>query len=154
MFYKFQVETLELTDNSPYHMIAKYAVNAESAMAQIANEAEKYGLSISKIEFYGQYNEMPAHCTSTFRGEKTPEIINFRVLQQDTDDQIRMGASFPIYCKNLDKAVESTIKQYSKDLELCGGFKAGCKRYYKRIALVDADTLQVVREVYPGKEGK
>lgn len=153
MFYKFEVETLQLTDNSPYHMIAKYAVNAESAMAQIANEAEKFGLSITKIEFYGQFNEMPAHCTSTFRGEKTPETINLRVLQQDTCDQIRIGACFPAYTKHLDKVVENTIKQYGKDLEWCGGFKDGCKRYYKRIALVNAETLQSVREIYPGKEG-
>lgn len=152
MFYRFQVETLELRDNSPYHMIAKYAVNAESAMAQIANEAEKYGLSISKIEFCGQYNEMPAHCTSTFRGEKAPEIFNLRVLQQDTDDQIRIGECFPIPGNALDQVAENTRKQYDQRLEWCGGFKAGCEKYYKRIALVDADTLQSIREIYPGKE--
>lgn len=152
MFYKFQVETLQLRDNSPYHMIAKCAANAESAMAMIANEAEKFGLSINNIEFYGQFNEMPDHCTTTFRGEKMPEMINLRVLQQDTEDQIRIGAGFPAHTKMLDKVVENTIKQYGKELEWCGGFQEGCKRYYKRIALVNADTLQSVREIYPGKE--
>jgi hypothetical protein len=133
-------------------MIAKSAANAESAMAMIANEAEKFGLSINNIEFYGQFNEMPDHCTTTFRGEKMPEMINLRVLQQDTEDQIRIGAGFPAYTKMLDKVVENTIKQYGKELEWCGGFQKGCKRYYKRIALVNADTLQSVREIYPGKE--
>lgn len=152
MFYKFQVETLQLTDYNPYHMIAKFAVSAESAMAQIAKEADEYGLSIRTIEFCGQYNEMPAHCTTTFRGEKMPEMINLRVLQQDTEDQIRIGAGFPAHTKMLDKVVENTIKQYGKELEWCGGFQEGCKRYYKRIALVNADTLQSVREIYPGKE--
>jgi len=152
MFYKFQVETLQLIDNSPYHMIAKCAANAESAMAMIANEAEKFGLSINNIEFYGQFNEMPAHCTTTFRGEKMPDLIKLRVLQQDTEDQIRIGASFPVPESALNKVVENTVKQYSKDLEWCGGFQAGCEKYYKRIALVDADTLQSIREIYPRKE--
>lgn len=80
------------------------------------------------------------------------ELINIRVLQQDTEDQIRIGASFPVPGDELDKVVENTVKQYSKDLEWCGGFQEGCKRYYKRIALVDADTLQVITEIYPGKE--
>jgi len=152
MFYKFEIETLQLRNNSPYHTIAKWAVNAETAMAQIAKEAAELGLSISKIEFCGQYNEMPDHCTTTFRGEKMPEMVNLRVLQQDTEDQIRIGAGFPAYTKMLDKVVENTIKQYGKELEWCGGFQEGCKRYYKRIALVNADTLQSVREIYPGKE--
>ena len=80
------------------------------------------------------------------------KIINVRVLQHDTEDQIRIGASFPVPDNALDKVAENTIKQYSKDLEWCGGFKAGCEKYYKRIALVDADTLQSIREIYPGKE--
>ena len=78
-----------------------------------------------------------------------------RVLQQDTEDQIRIGAGFPAYTKTLDKldkVVENIIKQYDKELEWCGGFQAGCEKYYKRIALVDADTLQSIREIYPGKE--
>ena len=79
------------------------------------------------------------------------KIINVRVLQHDTEDQIRIGASFPVPDNALDKVAENTIKQYSKDLEWCGGFKAGCEKYYKRIALVDADTLQVITVIYPVK---
>lgn len=78
--------------------------------------------------------------------------ITVRVLQHDTEDQIRIGAGFPIWDDQLDMVVKNTIKQYSKELEWCGGFQEGCKRYYKRIALVNADTLQSVREIYPGKE--
>lgn len=152
MFYKFQVETLQLSGNSHYHMIAKSAVNAESAIAQIAKEAEKFGLSISSIEFYGQYNEMPANCTNTFRGEKLPEIISLRVLQHDTKDQIRIGASFPVTSNNLDKVLKNTVKQYSKELEWCGGFQVACERYYKRIAIVNGETMEVIRQIYPVKE--
>ena len=82
------------------------------------------------------------------------DIITVRVLQQDTEDQIRIGAGFPAYTKMLDKVVENTIKQYGKELEWCGGFQEGCEKYYKRIALVDADTLQSIREIYPVKKQK
>lgn len=78
--------------------------------------------------------------------------ITVRVLQHDTEDQIRIGAGFPIWDDQLDMVVKNTIKQYGKELEWCGGFQEGCKRYYKRIALVDADTLQSIREIYPGKK--
>ena len=78
--------------------------------------------------------------------------ITVRVLQHDTEDQIRIGAGFPIWDDQLDMVVKNTIKQYGKELEWCGGFQEGCKRYYKRIALVNAETLQSVREIYPEKE--
>lgn len=80
--------------------------------------------------------------------------ITVRVLQHDTEDQIRIGAGFPIWNDQLDKVVENTIKQYDNDMKWCGGFQEGCKRYYKRIALVNADTLQSVREIYPVKKQK
>ena len=80
------------------------------------------------------------------------DIITLRVLQQDTEDQIRIGAGFPVWEDQLDMVKENTVKEYDNKLQWCGGFQAGCKRYYKRIALVDADTLQSVVEIYPGKE--
>lgn len=79
-------------------------------------------------------------------------VINVRVLQHDTDDQVRMGASFPIFEDDVERVAENTVKQYSKEMEWCGGFQEGCKRYYKRIAIVNADTFQGVKEIYPGKE--
>ena len=93
--------------------------------------------------------QAPPQCNTT---DMANGIITLRVLQQDTEDQIRIGAGFPALEGNIDKVVENTIKQYGKELEWCGGFQEGCKRYYKRIALVNADTLQSVREIYPGKE--
>lgn len=78
--------------------------------------------------------------------------ITVRVLQHDTEDQIRIGAGFPIWDDQLDMVVKNTIKQYGKELKWCGGFQEGCKRYYKRIALVNAETLQSIREIYPEKE--
>ena len=82
------------------------------------------------------------------------DIITVRVLQQDTQDEIKIGAWFPIWNDQLDKVVENTIKQYDNDMKWCGGFQAGCEKYYKRIALVDADTLQSIREIYPVKKQK
>ncbi len=75
-------------------------------------------------------------------------LIYVRVLQHDTEDQIRMGRSFPIFEKDIKKAVDSTIKQYDEDMAWCGGFKAGCERYYKRIALVNGETFESVAEVW------
>ena len=80
------------------------------------------------------------------------DLITVRVLQQDTQDEIKIGAGFPVWEDQLDQVKENTKKQYDQRLEWCGGFLEGCKRYYKRIALVDADTLQVITEIYPGKE--
>ena len=80
------------------------------------------------------------------------DLITVRVLQQDTQDEIKIGAGFPVWEDQLDQVKENTKKQYDQRLEWCGGFQEGCKRYYKRIALVDADTLQVITEIYPGKE--
>lgn len=82
----------------------------------------------------------------------TKDIITVRVLQQDTQDEIKIGAGFPIWEDQVDQVAENTRKQYDQRLEWCGGFQEGCKRYFKRIALVDADTFQSVKEIYPGKE--
>ena len=75
-------------------------------------------------------------------------LIYVRVLEQDTCDQIRMGQAFPIWEEEMEKAVQSTIDQYGKQLAWCGGFKAGCEKYYQRIALVNAETLQGVAEIW------
>ena len=56
-------------------------------------------------------------------------LINIRVLQHDTNDQIRIGMAYPII--DLDKA--------------------DCEKYYQRIAIVRADTLEVIRPIYPNK---
>lgn len=151
MFYKFFIETLQLTDGSHHHTIIKYAVNAESAIVQIANEAQKLGFSITNIEFCGQYNEMPPNCRNTFRGEKSG-FISIRVLQHDKSDQIRIGAERGIFENQLDIAVQDTIAQYEKETEWCGGFQVACERYYKRIAIVNGETLEVIRMIYPVKE--
>lgn len=84
--------------------------------------------------------------------EKT--LIYVRVLQQDTQDQIRIGVSIPILSSEIEKCAANTVLSYDKKLEWCGGFQAGCKKYYKRIALVDANTLQSIKEIYPEKEEK
>ena len=79
------------------------------------------------------------------------EIINIRVLEHDLQDSIRIGMSFPKFDDSLvlDKVVENVTEQYAERLSWCGGFDAGCEKYYKRIAIVDADTLEVMRMIYP-----
>lgn len=82
-------------------------------------------------------------------------FISIRVLQHDNGDQIRIGSERYIYEDQLDKAVQDTIAQYEKKSEWCGGFQIACEKYYKRIAIVNGETLEVIRLIYPArKEGK
>lgn len=78
--------------------------------------------------------------------------ISIRVLQHDKSDQIRIGAERGIFEDQLDRAVQDTIEQYEQRSEWCGGFKAACESYYKRIAIVNGETLEVIRMIYPVKE--
>ena len=78
--------------------------------------------------------------------------ISIRVLQHDKCDQIRIGAERGIFEDQLDRAVHDTIDQYEKETEWCGGFQVACERYYKRIAIVNGETLDVIRMIYPVKE--
>lgn len=79
--------------------------------------------------------------------------ISIRVLQHDKEsDQIRIGAERGIFEDQMDRLVQDTIAQYEQNTEWCGGFKSACEKFYKRIAIVDADTLAVLREIHPVKE--
>jgi len=81
------------------------------------------------------------------------ELTYVRVLEHETTDQIRIGASFPVFSEQLDKAVESVIKSYDKRMAWCGGWtEANNNEYHERIALVDAETLQPVREIWKKKK--
>ena len=76
-------------------------------------------------------------------------LINIRVLQHDTNDQIRIGMAYPII--DLDKAEKDIVDNYEKKTAWCGGFKAACEKYYLRIAIVRAVTLELIRPIYPNK---
>lgn len=78
------------------------------------------------------------------------DLINIRVLQHDTEDQIRIGMAYPVF--DLDKAEQGIIKGYENRTAWCGGFKVACEKYYKRIAIVRADTLEVIRLIYSTNE--
>lgn len=80
------------------------------------------------------------------------DLINIRVLQHDTEDQIRIGMAYPVF--DLDKAEQGIINGYEKETAWCGGFKIACKKYYKRIAIVRADTLEVIRSIYDRNENR
>lgn len=78
------------------------------------------------------------------------DLICIRVLQHDTEDQIRIGGVY--YTIDMDITVKGVIQQYEADCAWCGGFAAACEKYYKRIAIVNADTLEVIRSIYNRKE--
>lgn len=80
------------------------------------------------------------------------DLINIRILQHDTEDQIRIGNAYPV--TDLDRAERNIVALYEKDTAWCGGFKAACEKYYKRIAIVSADTLEVIRSIYVRNENK
>ena len=73
----------------------------------------------------------------------------YRVLQQSQDNQIRIGA--PFYGIDMDTIVDNVIKSYETSHTWCGGFRIACEKYYQRIAIVDADTLRVVKIIYDKK---
>ena len=80
-------------------------------------------------------------------------LIKVRILQHDTTDQIRIGMATPLAGESsISSYVETVKKQYEKECEWCGGFAAACKKYYQRIAIVDADTLQELSSIYNRKE--
>ncbi len=80
------------------------------------------------------------------------ELIYIRVLEQDTCDQIRIGWSYPIFKEDLEQEAEKIIKAYDKRMEWCGGWTdKNNNEYHERIALVDAETLQSVREIWNKK---
>lgn len=77
----------------------------------------------------------------------TNDLINIRILQHDTEDQIRIGVAYPV--TDLDKAEKDVIAGYEKDMAWCGGFRVACGKYYRRVALVDGQTLEVLRLINP-----
>lgn len=78
------------------------------------------------------------------------DLINIRILQHDVKDQIRISSAFSI--DNLEEAEKGVIAGYEEDTAWCGGFKTACEKYYKRIAIVSADTLEVIRIIYSTNE--
>lgn len=87
---------------------------------------------------------------TTLTQKSNNDLTNIRVLQHDTEDQIRIGMAYPVF--DLDKAEQVIIRGYEDRTAWCGGFKVACERYYKRIAIVSADTLEVIRSIYERKE--
>lgn len=80
------------------------------------------------------------------------QLIYIRVLEQDTCDQIRIGAAYPIWKDSLQREVEKVIEAYDKRMAWCGGWNdKNNNEYHERIALVDAETLQSVKEIWNKK---
>lgn len=64
---------------------------------------------------------------------------------------IRSVSAWLILLLIWDKAEKGIVDNYEKKTAWCGGFKAACEKYYQRIAIVRADTLEVIRPIYPNK---
>lgn len=79
------------------------------------------------------------------------DLISIRVLQHDSWDQIKIGMA--TYVTDLDIVEKNIIASYEKETAWCGGFKSACEKYYRRIAIVNAETLEVLRIIY-NKEDK
>ncbi|SFK99817.1 hypothetical protein SAMN05216357_11079 [Porphyromonadaceae bacterium KH3CP3RA] len=74
------------------------------------------------------------------------DLIYIRVLQHDTEDNIRIGMTFPTV--DIDATVDAVKANYEKEMGWCGGFEKACKEYWKRVALVNAETLEIVKVIY------
>ena len=83
---------------------------------------------------------------------KKTEQVYVRVLEHETTDQIRIGCSYPVFKDDLDNEVKRVKKAYDKRMAWCGGWTdKNNNEYHERIALVDAETLQSVREIWKKK---
>ncbi|HHT23136.1 MAG TPA: hypothetical protein GXZ87_07495 [Bacteroidales bacterium] len=70
-------------------------------------------------------------------------------------DNIRIGGAFMILdttAEGLNKAEADVIKMYDDRNAHDGGFIKTAEKYYRRVAIVDADTLEVLRLIYPKNE--
>lgn len=81
------------------------------------------------------------------------ETIKIRVLEHDLQDNIRIGMSVEkLNTKDvIDKVAQFVEKRYSDKLDWCGGYPIGAEKYFKRIAIVNADTLEVIRLLFINK---
>jgi hypothetical protein len=78
----------------------------------------------------------------------TNNLINVRLLQHDTEDQIRIGQSFPTWDTSIDNVSDHIKKQLEKETAWCGGLDKACERFYKKIAIVDAITFRDIKIIY------
>lgn len=78
------------------------------------------------------------------------ETIKIRVLEHDLQDNIRIGQAIEkLNTKEvMDNVALSVLEMYNERLNWCGGFDEGAEKYYKRIAIVNADTLEVMRLLF------
>lgn len=80
------------------------------------------------------------------------ELIHIRVLEHSTFDQVRMGYSYPVFKDDIDNEAERIKKAYDKQMAWCGGWNdENNNKYHQRIALVDAETFQSVKEIWNKK---
>lgn len=78
------------------------------------------------------------------------KTINIRILEHDLQDNIRIGATVKkLHTAETMANVESFVKNsYNDKLSWCGGYDMAMKKYYKRVAIVEADSLKVARIIF------
>lgn len=73
--------------------------------------------------------------------------FKIRILQHDIiDDEISISAENTV--TNLEELEKDVIQEYEEACKWHGGFESACKTYYKRIAIVHADTLEEIKIIY------
>ncbi|WP_459952427.1 hypothetical protein [Dysgonomonas termitidis] len=72
-------------------------------------------------------------------------------MEHNRADQIRIGRECPI--TSLECTVKNVVAQYEEKNAWCGGFLNACKEYYMRVAIVDADTLEILHMIYDERAG-
>lgn len=85
----------------------------------------------------------------TIKAAKEEErMVNVRVMEIDTWDNIRMGSAFWVPESKLGKTAIGTRNKYDLRLKDLGGF-AHAGDFYSKIALVNAATFQDLAVIYP-----
>lgn len=104
--------------------------------------------------FCGVYLIHTLKDTATQTLNTMKNTIEIRVLEQDTDDQIRIGQ--PLTITNTIQAIDSLCKSvldaYHNKLKYFGGFHTSASKFYSRIAIVDASSLELVRVLFTTKK--
>lgn len=77
--------------------------------------------------------------------------LQLRVLEHHNDDTMRVGQSFCIDEKEIEMMRSCVIQVYQKRLGIIEGdrMEDGFHKYYKSVKFVEADTLKMVRYIYP-----
>ncbi len=80
--------------------------------------------------------------------------IEIRVLEHDTEDQIRIGQKITIIntINARDSFAKAVMDAYQQKFKYFGGFHTAAPKNFKKLALVNADTFETILVLYSKKE--